>query len=118
MARAVAENTPYRGLMPYGEADSPFFFGRDTEREIISANLTASRLTLLYGTSGVGKSSVLRAGVAYHLRQLARQNLDLHGRPEFAVIVFNSWRDDPIIGLQQRIHDSVAQLFNLEADSS
>ena len=118
MARAVAEITPYRGLMPYGEADSPFFFGRDTEREIISANLTASRLTLLYGTSGVGKSSVLRAGVAYHLRQLARQNLNLHGRPEFALIVFNSWRDDPIIGLQQRIRESVAQLFNLEADSS
>ena len=53
---------PYKGLMPYDEADAPFFFGREAEAEIITANLMASRLTLLYGPSGVGKSSVLRAG--------------------------------------------------------
>ena len=31
----------------------------------------ASRLTVLYGPSGVGKSSLLRAGVARRLRALA-----------------------------------------------
>ena len=30
----------------------------------------ASRLTVLYGPSGVGKSSLLRAGVAQRLRSL------------------------------------------------
>ena len=34
------------------------------ETEIVAANLLASRLTLLYGPSGVGKTSLLRAGVA------------------------------------------------------
>ena len=43
------------------------FFGREREREIITANLLASRLTVLYGPSGVGKSSVLRAGVVRQL---------------------------------------------------
>ena len=62
---------PYKGLMPYDEADAPFFFGREAEAEIISANLMASRLTLLYGPSGVGKSSVLRAGVVRRLRALS-----------------------------------------------
>ena len=61
-------DSPYKGLIPYSEEDAPFFFGRDAEREIITANLMASRLTLLYGASGVGKSSVLRAGVTHHLR--------------------------------------------------
>ncbi len=102
-------DTPYKGLMPYSEEDAPFFFGREAEREIITANLLASRLTLLYGASGVGKSSVLRAGVAYHLRQAAQQNLAERGRPEFAVVVFSSWRDDPIVGLADRVRDSVAQ---------
>ena len=67
----VAGASPYRGLMPYEEEDAPFFFGRDAERKIIAANLVAARLTLLYGESGVGKSSVLRAGVVRHLNEVA-----------------------------------------------
>ena len=42
--------------------------GREEERDIITSNLLASRLTLLYGASGVGKSSVLHAGVAGRIR--------------------------------------------------
>ena len=75
----------------------------------------ASRLTLLYGASGVGKSSVLHAGVAYYLRQLAEQNLAEHGTPDFAVVVFSSWRDDPFPGLADCVHDSVAQALHVRA---
>src|SRR5262245_31666449 len=91
--------TPYKGLMPYDVEDAPFFFGRNTWRDIIIDNLMASRLTILYGGSGVGKSSVLRAGVAYHLQKRARQNLKEEDTSKLAVIVFNSWRDDPLLGL-------------------
>jgi hypothetical protein len=105
-------DTPYKGLMPYSEEDAPFFFGREADREVITANLMASRLTVLYGASGVGKSSVLRAGVAYHLHQLAQQNLAEYGRPEFAVVVFTSWRDDPLVGLAAHVKDSVARALN------
>lgn len=104
--------TPYKGLIPYSEEDAPFFFGRDPEREIITANLMASRLTLLYGASGVGKSSVLRAGVEHHLRKLARQNMAKRGKPEFAVIVFNRWRDNPRAYLELEVLKSVAAAFN------
>jgi hypothetical protein len=109
MSEMALPATPHKGLMPYAEEDAPFFFGREAEREIIAANLLASRLTLLYGTSGVGKSSVLRAGVARHLRQVAQQNLAERGTPEFVVVVFSSWRDDPLGGLADRVQDSVAQ---------
>ena len=104
--------TPYKGLVPYSEEDAEFFFGREAEREIIIDNLLASRLTLLYGTSGVGKSSVLHAGVAYHLKQLAQQNLSEYGMPELAVVVFSSWRDDPRNWLVNRIQDAVTQALN------
>ena len=107
--------TPYKGLVPYDEEDAPFFFGRDAEREIIIANLMASRLTLLYGASGVGKSSVLGAGVVYHLNRLARQNLAERGTPEFAVAVFKSWRDDPLSGLTESIRVSAAPFLNAQA---
>lgn len=108
---ANVSDAPYKGLLSYSEEDAPFFFGRERERELIIANLMASRLTLFYGASGVGKSSVLRAGVAHHLRELGRQNLAERGPPEFVVVLFSSWRDDPVVGLTDRVRDSVALLF-------
>ena len=89
------ELAPYRGLTPFGDsdADALFFFGRDREREVIVANLMASRLTVLYGETGVGKSSVLHAGVARHLRELSAT----------AVVVFDSWQDDPAVKLEREV---------------
>jgi WD40 repeat protein len=90
---------PFKGLASFedSDADARLFFGREREREIIVANLLASRLTVLYGESGVGKSSVLRAGVARDLRAL----------PEpVAVVVFADWRDDPARALEARIAEA------------
>jgi Tfp pilus assembly protein PilF len=102
---------PYKGLMPYAEDDVEFFFGRDRETEIIIENLRASRLTLLDGSSGVGKSSVLRAGVASKLRRIARENIRARGSPRMAVVVFNSWRHDPVRSLAACVPHSVQRLF-------
>jgi WD40 repeat protein len=101
--------SPYKGLTPFedSELDVQFFFGREQEREIIAANLMASRLTVLYGDTGVGKSSVLRAGVAHHLRKVARRNYEAHGEPELAVVVFDAWRDDPLVALAEAVADAV-----------
>jgi tetratricopeptide (TPR) repeat protein len=74
---------PYKGLQPYTENDRAFFFGRERDQEIIISNLYASQLTALYGASGVGKSSVLLAGVVPQLRTEAR----------LAVVVFRNWQD-------------------------
>jgi hypothetical protein len=86
--------------MPFTEEQADFFFGRDAEREIITANLMASRLTLFYGPSGVGKSSVLNAGVAHHLRASQAR---ARGKPEFAIVIFRTWKDDPLAGLAAAI---------------
>jgi WD40 repeat protein len=102
--------SPYRGLLPYEEDDAPFFFGRDSEREIIAANLLAARLTVVYGATGVGKSSVLRAGVARDLRALSHQRLRTSGLPEFVVAVFHDWHADTIAGLAASVRDAIADL--------
>jgi WD40 repeat protein len=83
---------PYKGLAPFGdsELDGLLFFGREREREIVVANLIAARLTVLYGPSGVGKSSLLRAGVARSLRDLPEQPV---------VVVFSSWTENPAAAL-------------------
>ena len=60
--------SPYLGLSPFDEADADVFFGRRAERDLVIANLLTSRLTVLYGPSGTGKSSLLRAGVLPRVR--------------------------------------------------
>jgi WD40 repeat protein len=101
--------SPYKGLTPFedSELDVLFFFGRERERELVEANLMASRLTVLYGETGVGKSSVLRAGVAHHLRSMARRNLEERGEPGLAVVVFDSWQDDPVKALRSAVAEAV-----------
>ncbi len=71
-AVVAAPPSPYKGLAPYEDSDldALLFFGRERESEVIAANLMAARLTILYGPSGVGKSSLLRAGVTSRLRSL------------------------------------------------
>lgn len=65
------ENNPYRGLKPFDEKHSPFFFGRDTLIEKLSKRLTkcGCSLTVVLGASGSGKSSLVKAGLIPHLRE-------------------------------------------------
>lgn len=94
---------PYQGLAPYAEEDGDRFFGRHAEIRVVSANLLAARLTLLYGDSGVGKSSLLRAGVVPHLQRLAQTGMHRLGRPRFHVAVVERWQDDPIATIRERL---------------
>ncbi len=54
---------PYRGLSRYDEHDADLFFGRDRLVAELMVRLASSDLLALVGPSGVGKSSVIRAGV-------------------------------------------------------
>jgi tetratricopeptide (TPR) repeat protein len=74
---------PYKGLQPYTEQDRAFFFGRTRDQQIIISNLYAAQLTVFYGASGVGKSSVLLAGTVPLLKQ----------EPNLSVVVFRNWQD-------------------------
>lgn len=56
-------NEPYKALAAYEKEDSAMFYGRDSEIETLTSLIHAHRLVLLYGASGVGKTSLLQAGV-------------------------------------------------------
>jgi len=76
---------PYKGLQPYTEADRKYFFGRDRDINIIISNLYAASVTVFYGSSGVGKSSVLLAGVVPRLMRDPRSAV---------IVVFNRWQNE------------------------
>jgi hypothetical protein len=99
--RRVRRDSPYQGLEPYSEEDAPFFFGRDEETRLIIASMFATPLTLLYGVSGIGKTSVLRAGVVCQLRQR---------HEDLIVVMFRAWQDDAIGGLKNAIVESAKDI--------
>lgn len=103
-----SRSSPYVGLVPFSENEEPFFFGRDRERRTVGFNLRGARLTILYGPAGVGKSSILGAGVMHDLHSLASENLQNHQIPEFVVVMFQEWRDNPLQALIQSIGESAA----------
>lgn len=102
-----APGSPYKGLTPFEDSDldALFFFGREREREIIVANVIAARLTVLYGPSGVGKSSVLNAAVARELRALPEQPV---------VVAFDNWSDDPV----QALAAALAEAAGVDAEGT
>jgi WD40 repeat protein len=89
-------DSPYFGLDYYQEKFGAWFFGREAEGGKVITNLRAARLTLLHAESGVGKSSLLRAGVAWRMRRLADDTLMRRGTARTVPIVFSSWKDDPV----------------------
>jgi WD40 repeat protein len=64
-----AEN-PWPGLMAFSREASDFFFGRREDTHAILRLLQRDTLTVLFGQSGLGKTSLLNAG----LFQLLREN--------------------------------------------
>lgn len=60
---------PWPGLATYDETAKDFFFGREEEAEELLRLIRLSPLTVLYGKSGLGKSSLLQAGLFPKLRQ-------------------------------------------------
>ena len=100
-------DSPYFGLDYYEEKYGAWFFGRETEGDKVITNLRAARLTLLHAESGVGKSSLLRAGVAWRLRKLAADNLARRGTARSVPVVFSSWKDDPVPQLVDSIGKAI-----------
>jgi hypothetical protein len=55
--------TRYPGSRPFTRDDESLFFGRDEDISRLATFITVEKTTVLYGKSGLGKSSLLNAGV-------------------------------------------------------
>ena len=96
-AHAARARGCYRLLENYNEGDSEYFFGREEAIAEVLRAVEEHPLTLLVGESGVGKSSLLRAGVNH--------NLGGQGKRGFKPVYINS-RDvvgDPVAYFQQKL---------------
>ena len=67
--RQVEEQNAFLGLLPYSEAHSDVFFGRDSETSAFLERLREQPVLPVVGPSGAGKSSFVHAGVVPRLRE-------------------------------------------------
>ncbi|MFK0286569.1 hypothetical protein ACIQVL_39730 [Streptomyces sp. NPDC090499] len=82
LAQAPAEEetegpAPYRGLARFEPGDRVLFFGRDRVVDEVNTLVCENRFAVLFGPSGSGKSSLLRAGLIPRLRD----EIVRHGTP-------------------------------------
>ena len=67
MNRDIAVQNPFVGLRPFDSRDSLYYFGRKEQTHALLKQLYANRFVAVVGSSGCGKSSLVRAGLIPNL---------------------------------------------------
>jgi tetratricopeptide (TPR) repeat protein len=65
---AIDDSNPWLGLASFTEETRGYFYGRDDEVAELARRVQRKLLTVLFGQSGLGKTSILRAGLVPRLR--------------------------------------------------
>ncbi|MFD9700250.1 BTAD domain-containing putative transcriptional regulator [Lentzea sp. NPDC059081] len=136
-AKTAKADCPYRGLMAYQPEDHSRFFGRDHLVELVARRIDRYPVVGVFGASGSGKSSLLRAGVvgglgetwlpvvitptarplealSHALATLTNQRPDLSAHPEaFDVEVRNELANGPDDVRVLLVVDQFEELFTL-----
>lgn len=118
-ASLATPERPWLGLVRFTETEKDYFYGRDAEIAELRDRVLRAPLTVLYGVSGYGKSSLLGAGLIPALRA---ENLLPIALPRFA---FDDSKQPPIVRAVEEIRkalpaaDSAPQLssINYQPDS-
>ena len=63
MKKDFSRFNPFPGLRPFEPDEDYLFFGRDVQKEELLRRLRSTRFLVVVGTSGCGKSSLVRAGL-------------------------------------------------------
>ena len=110
MTQFEIPSNPFPGLRPFEFNESLLYFGRDGQSEQLLRKLAASRFMAVIGTSGSGKSSLVRAGL---LPALFGGFMASAGS-DWRIALFRP-SNDPIGNLAGAINDS--GLFGEKAES-
>ncbi|WP_460718448.1 caspase, EACC1-associated type [Nocardia heshunensis] len=95
---------PYRGLQSFTSDDAAYFFGRDAVLSNLLeklADFSTAGLSVVVGTSGVGKTSLLHAGL---LPAVARGDLSIAGSGAWPTLAMTPG-PHPVTTLAQRLSD-------------
>lgn len=112
-------DSPYKGLGFYTEADAPLFAGRvkDTRRCAETLAEWNTRILLLHGSTGCGKSSFLRAGLIPHLEDRSVGIAFARAKPGEPSALFIRSTAEPLAKLANAVFSFAARDVTLETPS-
>lgn len=107
---------PYVGLAPFEDDHADYFFGRSRDAEKLADNVLHAPITVLFGPSGVGKTSLLNVGLpralakraAERQRRIKEAVASPVRRDGAAVVVCRSWSRDPRLEVVSEIGKAAA----------
>lgn len=95
---------PYKGLHPYEEKDKKRFYGRETEKKKLLRLVKHNYVTVVFGKSGIGKTSLLNAGLSPQLKNEGFWPIQLgldYGKPgllkQAKKIIISEFEDSEIL---------------------
>ena len=94
-------NQPYKFLDYFEERDAPVFFGRDQEVSDMSKHILAHKISVLYGSSGTGKTSLILAGIIPNLAKEGYQ------------CVYSRTLKDPELAIKEKISTKLTNNVNI-----
>jgi DNA-binding beta-propeller fold protein YncE len=94
---------PYAGLYSFRETDSEYFFGRKRETTELVNLIADNVLTVVFGKSGIGKTSLLCAG----LTPYTRKNYYL---PIYLRIDFSNEQKHPVQQVKETITQKIIEM--------
>lgn len=103
-APQLDSENPWPGLASFEESAHAFFFGRTDDTRTLLAHVLDTPVTVLNGSSGLGKTSLLRAGLFPELRE--RNFLPIYVRLELK---------HGVGALSQQLHQAVRNAIRDEA---
>jgi O-acetyl-ADP-ribose deacetylase (regulator of RNase III) len=92
---------PYVGLEPFEPAHAEYFFGRQLDSRVLGDHVSARPITVLYGASGVGKSSLINVGLPAALAKSAVQPQDGENTGDtqrWTIICLRNWQNPAALG--------------------
>ncbi|WP_327731360.1 nSTAND1 domain-containing NTPase [Streptomyces sp. NBC_00487] len=103
LRRLAAPPSPFRGLESFREQDATHYFGRAEQIKALTEAVTTSSIVPVIGVSGVGKSSLIHAGLVPQLRK----------RGDYSIA---SLVPEPALGAELMLASALLPLLNAPDD--
>jgi WD40 repeat protein len=109
-----APQSPFVGLAAFTPRMAVYFTGRERFALTLAGAVLRSRVTVLYGQSGSGKSSVLGAALPQALRATLKRAAEATQRAPFRLLNFRRWHP----GFETRLYRAAAAKLEARGVSS
>ncbi|MEZ4777029.1 MAG: ATP-binding protein [Bacteroidia bacterium] len=105
--------TPFKFLAPYEKTDRAYFFGREQETQQLFRSVHASPLTLLYGVTGAGKSSLVKCGLSNCFADTDWHGIYVNRTNDLSQDLFNAIQKESLSYIPKKtpVNDAIRDLY-------